>query len=72
MPATAHIARALATRPDVLLVDEPTTALDTTTSTHVLKAIRHQLPHATLVLAMHELPADHDALGAAWSTVSLS
>jgi ATP-binding cassette subfamily C protein CydC len=66
-----HIARALATRPDVLLIDEPTTSLDTTTATQVLMAIRARLPHAVLVLAMHEAPADPDAAGPAWVTVSL-
>ena len=33
-----HIARGLATRPDVLLVDEPTTGPDAGTGTHVLMA----------------------------------
>ena len=66
-----HIARALTTQPDVLLIDEPTTGLDTSTGTHVLMTIRRRLPLAVLVLAMHELPANPDALGPAWSTLSL-
>jgi ATP-binding cassette subfamily C protein CydC len=66
-----HIARALATQPDVLLIDEPTTGLDTSTGTHILTAIRRRLPQAVLVLAMHELPADPDALASPWSTMSL-
>jgi ATP-binding cassette subfamily C protein CydC len=58
-------------KPDVLLIDEPTTGLDTNTGTHVLTAIRARLPDAMLVLAMHEVPVDPDAVGSGWTTVSL-
>jgi ATP-binding cassette subfamily C protein CydC len=66
-----HIARALATQPDILLIDEPTTGLDTSTGNHVLTAIRNRLPDAVLVLAMHEAPAGLEALGSGQTIVSL-
>jgi ATP-binding cassette subfamily C protein CydC len=66
-----HIARALATRPDLLLVDEPTAGLDTETAIWVLAEIRRRLPHAILVLAMHELLDAPEAVDTRWSTVSL-
>ena len=58
-------------QPEGLLIDESTTSLDASTGTHVLMAIRRRVPLAVLVLAMHELPADPDVLGLAWSTLSL-
>ena len=65
------MARALATKPDVLFVDEPTTALDAETADHVLDAIRRHLPGAVIVYAMHELPAEPQSLGPVCLLVSL-
>jgi ATP-binding cassette, subfamily C, bacterial CydC len=65
-----HLARALAACPDVLLVDEPTTALDPVTAEQVLTAVRRRLPRAVLVLAMH-VPQGGSLLDPTWSTISL-
>ena len=53
-----HVARALATRPDVLIIDEPTTGPDHTTANHVLVEIRRLLPHTVLILAIHNPPPE--------------
>ena len=51
------LARAVAARPDVLLVDEPTAGLDAVTAPRTLAALRELLPEATVVLAVHEVPS---------------
>jgi ATP-binding cassette subfamily C protein CydC len=62
------IGRALATRPQVLLVDEPTAGLDQETARHVLRTLA-RLPDTTVVLALHDLP---EALGAGERVATLS
>ena len=66
-----HVARAVAARPDVLLIDEPVASLDALTGTRVLAAARLYRPRAVLILAMHELPADTGVLGPDWTAVPL-
>lgn len=49
------IARALLRRPAVLVLDEPTAALDEASEALVTRGVRHYLPHATLVIITHRL-----------------
>jgi ABC-type multidrug transport system fused ATPase/permease subunit len=44
------LARALASRPDVLLLDDTTSALDPTTEAHILSGLRGELAHLTTIL----------------------
>ena len=57
-----YLGRALATRPHVLIVDEPTTGVDEQTAQHVL-GILIGLSDTTVVIATHEVPASLRSLG---------
>lgn len=48
------IARALLRQPDVLILDEPTAALDEATEQLVAKGLRKALPDATLIVITHK------------------
>jgi putative ABC transport system ATP-binding protein len=57
------IARALVTRPQVLFADEPTGALDTATSRHVLQLLRDMVADARQTVIM----VTHDPVAAAYA-----
>lgn len=53
------IARALATRPDLLLLDEPTSGIDAAARQAIMTLLRriHQEQRLTILMASHDLPA---------------
>ncbi|MGC4947900.1 ABC transporter ATP-binding protein [Streptomyces sp. DT224] len=57
------VARALATRPDVIFADEPTGALDTGTAAEVLGLLRHAVDSLGATVVM----VTHDPAAAAWA-----
>ena len=55
------IARALAMEPEILFLDEPTTALDPQLTGEILKVIRElAAEHMTMVVVTHEMKFAHD------------
>ena len=60
------LARAIAARPDLLLLDEPVTGVDPPTAQAVLAAVRTELPATALVLTVHESQRDAVPFDAAW------
>ena len=52
------IARALATKPDFLLLDEPTSGIDVTVKQSIMELLRriHGEQHLTILMASHDLP----------------
>ncbi len=62
------IARALAIEPDIVLLDEPLTALDVDVASDLRRLLRTQLEHVTTVLVTHDL---RDALALADRVVVL-
>jgi putative ABC transport system ATP-binding protein len=59
------VARALATRPEVLFADEPTGALDTGTSRQILGLLQHAKEHAGQTVVM----VTHDPMAAAYADI---
>lgn len=60
------LARAIAARPDLLLLDEPVTGVDPPTAQAVLAAVRTELPATALVLTLHESQREAVPFDAAW------
>ena len=55
------VARALAGRPDVLILDDSTSAMDYQTEAEMLKAIRGNYPDMALLLVTHRIPSAKSA-----------
>lgn len=64
------VLRALVARPRLLLLDEPTEGLDASTAQRMLGLIREELPHATVIAAIHDRHRSHLA-GAAHRVVEV-
>lgn len=62
MKKRVGLARAIATNPDILLYDEPTTGLDPTTSNHITKLIKklQKELRATSIMVTHDMHSVRD------------
>ncbi len=56
-----RLARAVAAAPALLLVDEPTAGLDAPTAQRTLASVRHHLPQARIIYALHSAQLLPDA-----------
>ncbi len=52
-----YIARALAARPEILLLDEPTSSVDPRVSTSIYELLRELNEHVTILLVSHDMSA---------------
>lgn len=52
-----YIARALATEPDILLLDEPTSSVDPRVSSNIYELLQELNSHVTIVLISHDMNA---------------
>jgi ATP-binding cassette subfamily B protein len=57
----AALARALARRPSIVLLDDALSAVDTHTEAEILRALRHALAGRTALIASHRVSAIRDA-----------
>jgi ATP-binding cassette subfamily B protein len=57
----ASLARALARRPSVVLLDDALSAVDTHTEAEILRSLRHALAGRTALIASHRVSAIRDA-----------
>jgi zinc transport system ATP-binding protein len=53
----AYIARALATQPEILLLDEPTSSVDPQVSSNIYELLRQLNDHITVLLVSHDMSA---------------
>jgi zinc transport system ATP-binding protein len=53
----AYIARALATQPEILLLDEPTSSVDPQVSSSIYELLRRLNEHVTILLISHDMSA---------------